>query len=163
MVNLKNRYMQQTKALINRKFRVEICAVDEVKWHKEPRDGRFNTVTVVMRDRRYKGKRNGGETHRRDSSSEDHSGQDSSNTIPNERPTARTSLAVVMRRNWNLGRGSGLFTLYKERMRRSPGDVGAGPMFPILGPTQYDMCRTGRPWMTNTGCKRRLNHTSYHN
>src|SRR5512137_13926 len=54
MPGIKNRNVDQTKRLINRKIRLEICAVDNVEWHKEPNDHQFNTVTVVMRDRAVK-------------------------------------------------------------------------------------------------------------
>ncbi len=54
MANLKNRFVDQALRLIRRHLRFEICAVDDVQWHKEPNDDNFNTVTVIIRDRRQK-------------------------------------------------------------------------------------------------------------
>lgn len=51
MPNLKNRFMDQVLRVIRRHLRLEVCAVDQVHWHKEPGDLEFNEVTVVMRDR----------------------------------------------------------------------------------------------------------------
>ncbi|OPY54697.1 MAG: hypothetical protein A4E48_00276 [Methanosaeta sp. PtaU1.Bin060] len=52
MPNLKNRLTDTTKRLIRRHLKFEMCLVDEVEWHQEPGDKRFNTVTVLKRDRR---------------------------------------------------------------------------------------------------------------
>ena len=54
MANLKNRFVDQVVRLIRRHLRLEICAVDEVVWHKEPEDKKFNSIIVVMRDRAKK-------------------------------------------------------------------------------------------------------------
>lgn len=52
MANLKNRLTDTTKRLIRRHLKFEMCLVDEVRWHKEPGDKKFNTVDVLKRDRR---------------------------------------------------------------------------------------------------------------
>ena len=52
MANLKNRLTDTTKRLIRRHLKFEMCLVDEVHWHKEPGDKKFNTITVLRRDRR---------------------------------------------------------------------------------------------------------------
>lgn len=51
MVGFKERFMDQVWRMIIQHFHLEICAVDEVHWHKEPGDEEFNEITVVMRDR----------------------------------------------------------------------------------------------------------------
>ncbi len=52
MVGLKNRLTASTKRLIRRHLKFEMCMVDQVNWHKEPDDKKFNTVDVLKRDRR---------------------------------------------------------------------------------------------------------------
>lgn len=52
MVGLKNRLTDSTKRLIRRHLKFEMCLVDQVNWHKEPGDKKFNTVDVLKRDRR---------------------------------------------------------------------------------------------------------------
>lgn len=53
MTNLNNRLFDQVVRYIMRAFRMEICVVDRVRWHKAPWPGDvdLNTYDVVIRDR----------------------------------------------------------------------------------------------------------------
>jgi hypothetical protein len=129
MVNLKNRYNRETKTFINRKIRLEICAVHSVEWHKEPNDHKFNTVTVVMRDRRKK--------------------TDTSKSY------YRAKLPVLQNfigghhggSNWNPRKGDLVYVLfYKEREGIVIGNAWSWAEYPICRPTPYDIAFKGGQW-----------------
>jgi len=126
----KNRSLDQTKRLINRKIRLEICAVDDVEWHKEPNDHQFNTVTVVMRDRAMR--------------------QDDSKSY------YRAKLPVLQNfegghhlgGNFNPRKGDLVYVLfYKEREGIVLGNAWSWAEYPICRPTPYDIALKGGQWM----------------
>ena len=130
MPGLKNRYVDQTKKLIDRKIRLEICAVDEVEWHEAPNDHRFNTVTVVMRDRRKK--------------------------VDSSKSYYRTKLPVLQNSqggnhqgsNWNPRKGDLVYVLfYKEREGIVLGNAWSWAEYPICRPSPYDIADKGGQWM----------------
>ena len=129
MPGIKNRTLDQTKRLINRKIRLEICAVDNVEWHKEPNDHQFNTVTVVMRDRAMK--------------------HDASKSY------YRAKLPVLQNfeggnhlgGNFTPRKGDLVYVLfYKEREGIVLGNAWSWAEYPICRPTPYDIAFKGGQW-----------------
>jgi hypothetical protein len=122
--------MDQSKRLINRHLRLEICAVDEVEFHEAPNDHRFNTVTVVMRDRRQK--------------------------VDPSMSYIRAKLPVLQHfqggnhsgANWNPRKGDLVYVLfYKEREGVVLGNAWSWAEYPICRPTPYDIADKGGQWM----------------
>jgi len=136
MVNLKNRYIDQSRRLINRHLRLEICAVDEVTYHEAPNDKKFNTVIVIMRDRRARN-------------------DDQKAYIRNELPVLQHFQGGNHGgANWNPRRGDLVYVLfYKEREGIVLGNAWSWAEYPVCRPTPYDIAHKGGQWMEPTQCK----------
>jgi hypothetical protein len=122
--------MDQTKRLINRKIRLEICVVDDVEWHEVPNDQRFNTVTVVMRDRATR--------------------------VDSSKSYYRNKLPVLQNfdgghhlgGNFNPRKGDLVYVLfYKEREGIVLGNAWSWAEYPVCRPTPYDIADKGGQWM----------------
>jgi hypothetical protein len=130
MTTLKRTSKKETKQQINRHIRLEICAVDSVEFHKAPNDHKFNTVTVVMRDR----------AKRSDSS----------------KSYYRAKLPVLQTfmggnhggSNWNPRKGDLVWVFfYKEREGIVLGNAWSWAEYPVFRPTPYDIVNKGGQWM----------------
>lgn len=130
MTAIKNRFMDQMRRMIFRHLRLEICAVDEILWHKEPNDKRFNAVIVIMRDRSKKGDQ--------------------------KKEYIRLRLPVLQNFigghcggfNWNPRVGDLVYVFfYHERKGVVLGNVWNWGEFPVCRPTQYDIANKGGQWM----------------
>jgi hypothetical protein len=130
MVSFKNRYMDQSKRLIKRHIRLEICAVDSVEFHKEPNDHKFNTVTVIMRDRAKR--------------------------LDPSKSYYRAKLPVLQNfmggnhlgENWTPRKGDLVYVFfYKEREGIVLGNAWSWAEYPTCRPTEYDQAAKGGQWM----------------
>jgi len=130
MTAIKNRFMDQMRRMIFRHLRLEICAVDEILWHKEPNDKRFNAVIVIMRDRSKKGDQ--------------------------KKEYIRLRLPVLQNFigghcggfNWNPRVGDLVYVFfYHERKGVVLGNVWNWGEYPVCRPTEYDIANKGGQFM----------------
>jgi len=136
MANLKNRFVDQAIRLIRRHLRFEVCAVDEVQWHREPGDDKFNTVTVVMRDRSQK-------------------------VAPNKTyyriqlPCLQSTIGHYLGKNWNPRKGDLVRVwFYAERKGIVLGSTWSWAQYPVCRDTPYDEVEKGGQWIApyQDGC-----------
>jgi hypothetical protein len=130
MSTLKRTSKKETKQQINRHIRLEICAVDSVEFHKELNDHKFNTVTVVMRDRAKR--------------------SDSSKSYYRAKlPTLQSFMGGNHGgSNWNPRKGDLVWVFfYKEREGIVLGNAWSWAEYPVCRPTPYDIVDKGGQWM----------------
>lgn len=130
MPNLKNRFMDQVLRLIRRHLRLEVCAVDQVHWHKEPGDGEFNHVTVIMRDRAQE--------------------------VDAHKKYIRVRIPVLQNLiggncggyNWNPRKGDLVYCFfYQERKGVCLGNFWSWAEYPACRPSPYDIAGKGGQWL----------------
>jgi len=130
MTTFKRELLDQVSRLIRRHLRLEVCAVDEVHWHKTPDDREFNYITVVMRDRAKK--------------------------VDTEGEYRRVRIPVLQNflgghcggYNWNPRKGDLVYCFfYQERKGVCLGNYWDWAAFPICRPSPYDIADKGGQWM----------------
>jgi len=126
MANLKDRYIDQTLRLIRRHLKFEICTVDSIQWHKEPDDDRFNTATVIIRDRAELTKVDYRE----------------------EVSCLQSFVGNYLGRNWNPREGDiVLVWFYQERRGIILGTLWSWAQYPVCRPSPYDLVDKGGQWI----------------
>lgn len=130
MTNLKNRLLDEVMRVIARKFRLEICAVHHVHWHKEPGDKKFNHIDVVERDRAQ-------ET------------DDKKSYVREKIPVLQSFLGGHCGGyNWTPRKGDLVYVFfYHETKGICLGNFWGWQEYPICRPTPYDIADKGGQWM----------------
>ena len=130
MTNLKNRLLDEVMRVIARKFRLEICAVHKIHWHKEPGDKKFNHIDVIERDRAQQ--------------------TDETKSYVREKiPVLQSFLGGHCGGyNWNPRVGDLVYVFfYHEKKGICLGNFWGWAEFPICRPTPYDICDKGGQWL----------------
>ena len=130
MVNLKNRYNDQTKRYIKRGLRMEICLVYKVNFHHARGDKKFNTVDVIMRDRAKRVPTGDSHIRRRIPVLPSYVGGHCQGTI---RPLREGDLVYV----W----------FYNEKQGLVIGPAWNWGEYPVCRECQYDIVDKGGQWM----------------
>ena len=130
MTNLKNRLLDEVMRVIARKFRLEICAVHKIHWHKEPGDKKFNHIDVIERDRAQQ--------------------TDETKSYVREKiPVLQSFLGGHCGGyNWNPRKGDLVYVFfYHERKGICLGNFWGWAEYPICRPTPYDIADKGGQWL----------------
>ena len=130
MTNLKNRLLDEIMRVIARKFRLEICAVHKIHWHKEPGDKKFNHIDVIERDRAQ-------------------ITDDTKSYVREKIPVLQSFLGGHCGGyNWNPRVGDLVYVFfYHEKKGICLGNFWGWAEFPICRPTPYDICDKGGQWL----------------